>query len=208
MSTYSVSDVAAAAGAPASRIGKVNWTGYGAGIVASLVWGAFGFASLYWEDLGDWSRTQAVGIAALIVAALLLIGTIGADFLGSSGAALRRRVPWFIALGAFATLWEVATAKFGWLPLPFFPPPQAIIEVYTDDVQKLADSVFASVKLQLGGYLIGAVLGFITASRSAGRKRSGTGCIRCCASSGRCRLPLGCRSRSSPSRRAGAPARS
>jgi NitT/TauT family transport system permease protein len=59
-------------------------------------------------------------------------------------------------------LWELATAKFAWLPLPFFPPPQSIIEVYTDDLPKLLDSVFASVKLQLGGYLIGAAVGFLT----------------------------------------------
>ena len=66
------------------------------------------------------------------------------------------------ARGLFLTLWEVATAKFAWLPLPFFPPPQAIIEVYTDDLPKLLDSVFASIKLQLGGYAIGAAVGFLT----------------------------------------------
>jgi NitT/TauT family transport system permease protein len=67
-----------------------------------------------------------------------------------------------LALGLFLTLWEVATAKLAWLPLPFFPPPQSIIEVYTDDLPKLLDSVFASVKLQLGGYIIGAAVGFLT----------------------------------------------
>jgi NitT/TauT family transport system permease protein len=76
-------------------------------------------------------------------------------------------------LGLFLTLWEVATAKFAWLPLPFFPPPQAIVEVYTDDLPKLLDSAFASVKLQLGGYAIGAAVGFLTGvsigwSRSVG----------------------------------------
>ena len=62
-----------------------------------------------------------------------------------------RRGCWHSAL--FLTLWEVATAKLAWLPLPFFPPPQSIIEVYTDDLPKLLDSIFASVKLQLGGYV-------------------------------------------------------
>ena len=86
---------------------------------------------------------------------------------------LRKRAPWLLVLGLFLTLWEVATAKFAWLPLPFFPPPQAIIEVYTDDLPKLLDSVFASVKLQLGGYAIGAAVGFLTGvsigwSRSVG----------------------------------------
>ncbi len=80
---------------------------------------------------------------------------------------------WFLVLGLLLALWEIATAKLAWLPLPFFPPPQAIIEVYTDDLPKLLASVLASVKLQLGGYVIGAVLGFVTGvaigwSRSVG----------------------------------------
>ena len=30
-----------------------------------------------------------------------------------------------LASALFLTLWEVATAKLAWLPLPFFPPPQS-----------------------------------------------------------------------------------
>ena len=87
---------------------------------------------------------------------------LGASWLGRFGGACSsaRHGYWRSAL--FLTLWEVATAKFAWLPLPFFPPPQSIIEVYTDDLPKLLDSVFASVKLQLGGYAIGAAVGFLT----------------------------------------------
>jgi NitT/TauT family transport system permease protein len=46
--------------------------------------------------------------------------------------------------------------------MPFFPPPQAILEVYTGDWPKLLVSAVASVKLQLGGYLLGAAAGFGT----------------------------------------------
>ncbi|WP_454620237.1 ABC transporter permease [Bradyrhizobium cenepequi] len=162
MSTYSVSDAPAAAGIGPGWIGKLRGSGYGAGVGATLAWLAFGVSCLHWEDLGDWSRTQSLGIGAFVIAAFALFGTLGADFLGGAGVALRRRAPWLLALGAFFTLWEIATAKFGWLPLPFFPPPQAIVEVYTDDLPKLLDSVIASVKLQLGGYLIGAAIGFLT----------------------------------------------
>src|SRR5205823_5142457 len=102
------------------------------------------------------------GIAAFVVAAVALFGTLSADFLGAAGPALRRRAPWLVVLGLFLTVWELATAKFAWLPLPFFPPPQAILEVYTDDLPKLLDSVFASVKLQVGGYVVGATIGFLT----------------------------------------------
>ena len=162
MSTYSVSDAAAAA-APRGSVRLANLSGsYSVGLAASLAWLAFGVSSLYWPDLGDWSRTDSLGIGAIVIAAFVLFGTLSADYLGGAGEALRKRAPWLVALGAFLTLWEVATAKFAWLPLPFFPPPQSILEVYTDDLPKLLDSVFASVKLQLGGYIIGATVGFLT----------------------------------------------
>jgi NitT/TauT family transport system permease protein len=177
MSTYSVSDAISvegprASGSRAEAVG--DWLkSSGIGVAAAAAWVSFGVSSLWWQDLGDWSRTYALGIAAFVVAAFALFGALSADFLGAAGPALRRRAPWLVALGLFLTLWEVATAKFAWLPLPFFPPPQAILEVYTDDLPKLLDSVFASVKLQLGGYIIGATVGFLTGvsigwSRSVG----------------------------------------
>jgi NitT/TauT family transport system permease protein len=151
----------------------VKWSATASGIVAALAWAAFGVACLRWEDLGDWSRTEALGYSASGIAVFILAATLGGQWLGRFGRGLRARAPWLAALGVFLSLWEVATAKFAWLPLPFFPPPQAIIEVYTDDLPKLLDSVLASVKLQLGGYAIGAAAGFLTGvsigwSRSVG----------------------------------------
>ncbi|MCP3464580.1 MULTISPECIES: ABC transporter permease [unclassified Bradyrhizobium] len=161
MSTYSLSD-----GLPSAAPRELALAGWlkesGSGVAASLAWIAFGSSCLLWDDVGDWSRTHSLGIAAFIIAAFALFGTVGADYLGSAGRALRNRAPWLLALGLILTLWEVATAKFAWLPLPFFPPPQAIVEVYTDDLPKLLDSVFASIRLLLGGYLIGAAIGFLT----------------------------------------------
>ena len=167
MSTFSLSDttgVGAGRTASASRAAALRAfpRECGAGVAASLAWLAFGLSCLLWSDIGDWSRTPSLGIGALVVAAVTLLTTFSADYLGGIGHALRNRAPWILALGMFFTLWELATAKFAWLPLPFFPPPQAIIEVYTDDLPKLLDSVLASVKLQLGGYVIGAALGFVT----------------------------------------------
>jgi NitT/TauT family transport system permease protein len=145
----------------------------GTGVFAGLAWVAFGLSCLLWEDLDDWSRTQGLAIAAFVIAGAILTATAGAKWLGRFGTGLRAQAAWLLALGLFLTLWEVATAKLAWLPLPFFPPPQAIIEVYTDDLPKLLDSVSASIKLQLGGYAIGAAAGFLTGvsigwSRSVG----------------------------------------
>jgi NitT/TauT family transport system permease protein len=164
MSTYSLSEADVARAAPGSPGGAVRdfVRSSGVGVGASVAWIAFGLSCLLWEDVGDWARTHSLGIGAFVVAAAVLFGTLGADYLGAAGRALRLRAPWLLALGMFFALWEVATAKFAWLPLPFFPPPQAIVEVYTDDLPKLLDSLLASVKLQLGGYVIGAVVGFVT----------------------------------------------
>ena len=174
MSTYSLSDTASVSAQRSGRNALADWVqNSGAGVTAGLAWIAFGLSCLVWDDVSDWSRTLSLGIGAFVAAAFILLGTLSAEYLNGAGRALRARAPWLAALGLFLTLWEVATAKFAWLPLPFFPPPQAILEVYTDDLPKLLDSVFASVKLQLVGYLIGATLGFVTGvsigwSRSVG----------------------------------------
>ncbi|WP_315777400.1 MULTISPECIES: ABC transporter permease [unclassified Bradyrhizobium] len=161
MSTFSLSDVAAGeltqSSGLADRLREVA-----PGIAAALAWAAFGASCVVRDDVGDWSRTTDLAIAGFVTAATLLVASLGAHLLGRVGLGLRKRSPWFIALGVFMTLWELATAKYAWLPLPFFPPPQSIVEVYTDDFPKLLDSIWASIKLQLGGYVIGAAIGFVT----------------------------------------------
>lgn len=131
-------------------------------IAASAAWAAFGFAGLHWEDVADWPRTGAVAYSAFIVAAAIVVAAASARLSPRVAPVVTPRLPWLAALGLFLTVWEIATAKFAWLPQPFFPPPQAIVEVYTDDLPKLFGSALASVKLQLGGYVIGAVIGFVT----------------------------------------------
>jgi len=174
MSTFSLSETTDVGARPAaSRALRDVLRTSGAGVAASLAFTSFGLSCLLWSDLGDWSRTPALGIGALVVAAATFLTTLCAEYLGRIGGALRQRAPWIFVLGIVFTLWEVATAKFAWLPLPFFPPPQAIIEVYTDDLPKLLDSVFASVKLQLGGYLIGAAVGFVTGVSIGWSRRTG-----------------------------------
>lgn len=181
MSTYSVSDTASldstASGAAfsTSRISQRFRQARPVviGFAAAIAWSSFAFSSLWWEDRGDWSRTRDLAIAAFILSAAIFIATAAAGRLGRFGAGLQQRAPWLLVLGLFFTLWELTTAKFAWLPLPFFPPPQSILEVYTDDLPKLLASVIASIKLQLGGYAIGAIVGFLTGvsigwSRSVG----------------------------------------
>lgn len=115
-----------------------------------------------WPDKpdSDWEYTQALA---------LLLATIGAVLAAAAIAGLRwtvpnriqRTAPWLLALAILVGAWEIVTAKRGLLPMPFFPPPQAILEVMIDDWKRLLEGVVASLRLLAGGYLIGAAVGFI-----------------------------------------------
>jgi NitT/TauT family transport system permease protein len=67
-----------------------------------------------------------------------------------------------LVLALLVGTWEAVTAKLGLLPLPFFPPPQGLLEVVIDDRVRLAEGVFASLRLLAGGYFLGAAIGFVT----------------------------------------------
>jgi NitT/TauT family transport system permease protein len=166
MPTYSASEALELPAAPSESTGVSaalrSLRGRVVGFAASAVWLVFGLSCLWREDIGDWSRTNEVAIAAFVISGAFLIASIAGFWSERVLEVVRHRAPWLVLLGAAFSVWEVATAKLGWLPLPFFPPPQAIVEVFTDDLPKLLDSVISSIKLQLGGYAIGAGLGFIT----------------------------------------------
>jgi NitT/TauT family transport system permease protein len=131
------------------------WRG---GLIAAAVWAGSAAVTWAWPDINPWPRTPLLAALQLALGAAL-----AAVALAGSGR-FRALHPWDRWLGAFPaliTLWQVLTAKTGLLPLPFFPPPQSILEVYTDDSARLLESVARSLVLLLPGYAIGGVLGFL-----------------------------------------------
>ena len=130
-------------------------------LVGALAWATLAVIVLRWPDLGDWGRGPEFAYAATALAALLLGSAAFRAVSGLRIARLQRATPWLIALGLLFSLWEALSAKLGWLPQPFFPPPHAILEVFTDDAPKLLESVVASVKLELLGFALGASTGFV-----------------------------------------------
>jgi NitT/TauT family transport system permease protein len=133
------------------------------GLAAAAAWLAVAVLTAYWPDRPetDWPYTGdfAVICAALAVA-LALAAFAGVRFAGFQR--VQRLTPWLIALALFIGAWEAITAKFGLLPLPFFPPPQAILEVVIDDRALLGEGIFASFRLLATGYCLGAAAGFVT----------------------------------------------
>ena len=118
------------------------------GLSAAAAWSLVAALTAFWPDKleADWNYTGGFAIACgALAAALVLAAFAGVRF--AAFQRLQRLSPWLFALALFLAAWEAVTAKLGLLPLPFFPPPQAIVEVAIDDWGRLAEGIFASARL-------------------------------------------------------------
>ncbi len=136
-------------------------------------WLLMAYATLAWPDVGEWGRGRELATGAMGVAVLLFAGSIPFGRGSGLAARIRHLLPWAVVLGLCATLWQVLTAKTGILPMPFFPPPHALLEVFIDEWDKLVESILASLQLLGLGCAIGVAAGFVTGvamgwSRSVG----------------------------------------
>lgn len=129
---------------------------------AGLAWLGAGALTYLLPEQGDWPYTAAyAALLAAIGLALILAGILG-RVLPRLDERLRVSSPRLVAVAVLLTVWQLVTAKYEILPMPFFPPPQAILEVFLDDWPKLGESIWHSGWLLAGGYVIGAVAGFLT----------------------------------------------
>jgi NitT/TauT family transport system permease protein len=132
-------------------------------LAAAAAWFVVAALTAFWPDKpeSDWACTDDfAALCGAISVALALAALVGVRFAGLQR--VQRYSPWLMALALFLAAWEIITAKLGLLPLPFFPPPQAILEVVIDDRALLGAGIFASFRLLATGYLLGAVVGFVT----------------------------------------------
>jgi NitT/TauT family transport system permease protein len=69
-----------------------------------------------------------------------------------------------ILAGALVLLsvWEIITAGFRWLPMPYFPSPAGVLQSLINDRGMILDSTRHSLQLLLGGYALGVLAGVIT----------------------------------------------
>ena len=144
------------------------------GLAAAVALLAVGALTAFWRDKSesDWAYTgDFAAICGAMALALALAAVAGVRF--ARLRSLRRLAPWLIALALFLAAWEAVTAKLGLLPLPFFPPPQAILEVVIDDRARLLAGVFASFRLLATGYFLGAAVGFVTGVAIGWSQRAG-----------------------------------
>jgi NitT/TauT family transport system permease protein len=145
--------------APRRRSMRRPWTL----LIAAAAWLGVALLTANWPDQSgtDWDYTGDLAAAFGVLGGVLAAAT----FVHLRFACLphiQRLAPWMLALALLLGAWETVTAKLGLLPMPFFPPPQALLEVVVDDWVRLAEGVLASLRLLAGGYCLGAVLGFAT----------------------------------------------
>jgi NitT/TauT family transport system permease protein len=148
--------VAARGRAAVRRVRLVPWR---TGIAGALVWLAAASLTALWPDADDLGRTD---LLAVIMAGVGVILTAASFSERVRPAALRNAGPWLVALALWFFVWELITAKLDLLPRPFFAAPQSMLEVFTDDWQRLGESVLRSLWLLLPATLIGAAAGFVT----------------------------------------------
>lgn len=168
-----IAEAASATGSDALRLGDDRQPrSLGLLVVAGLLWVGLGLFVLGWADAQEVERTTLLGILVLALGGVQLLAGIGGWFVAPL-ARLGRFAPWLIVLALLLAAWETATAKLDLLPLPFFPSPQAFVEVYTDDWRRLGDSLLNSVWLLLRGFSIGAAVGFTIGVALGWSKRVG-----------------------------------
>jgi NitT/TauT family transport system permease protein len=132
------------------------------GLLAASAWLGAAMVTGGLPDIDDFERTDLLARLAAGLSGLLFLASVGGGVIRFAILAkLRETGPWLLVLALALTAWELMTAKFAILPRPFFASPQALLEVFTDDYPRLSDSVWNSVRLLAGGYVIGAAAGFI-----------------------------------------------
>ena len=133
------------------------------GLAAATAWFVAAALTAFWPDKieSDWAYTSSLAAACGALAVALALAAF-ASVRFNVFQRLQRLSPWLFVLALFLATWEAVTAKLGLLPLPFFPPPQAIVEVVIDDWGRLAAGIFASARLLATGYFLGAAVGFVT----------------------------------------------
>src|ERR1700728_3665928 len=89
------------------------WTN---GLLAAAAWAAAALITVGLPDVVPWGSAGLFAAIAAGVAAILVALAFVVHRLGRVGAGLHYYGPWLVAIGLWLALWELTTAKFGWLP--------------------------------------------------------------------------------------------
>lgn len=130
------------------------------GLLAAGTWFLASAVSYALPDVIAWRATELFALLSLAGAGIFLILSFTVHRLGRVGRTLVHYGPWFIVIGLWLVIWEVLTAKLGWLPKPFFSPPQGLLHVYLTDWERLLVCIAYTGRLWGLGFFSGVAAGF------------------------------------------------
>lgn len=130
------------------------------GIAAAFAWAVTAVVTVALPDVVPWGSANLFAAITAGVAAVLLVLSLVVFQLGGFGRVLRHYGAWLVAVGVWLALWELATAKFGWLPKPFFSPPHGLLHVYVADGERLLICIGYTLRLWSLGFASGIVVGY------------------------------------------------
>jgi NitT/TauT family transport system permease protein len=133
---------------------------WAAGLYAATAWAAVAIVTKALPNVVPWGSDD-------LFAVLVGLGAVGFAILAVAGPRrgrireiLDKYGPWFIAIGVWLALWELTTAKTGWLPKPFFSPPTGLLHVYVTEWRRLLICIGYSLRLWALGFGLGAIFGY------------------------------------------------
>jgi len=152
-------DVRRAAGPPISLRGlrQAIWAN---GLFAAAAWAAAAIITIGMPDVVPWGSANLFAAITGTGAAMFALLAFAVPRLGRFGEGLVHYGPWFIAIGVWFALWELTTAKFGWLPKPFFSPPNGLLNVYVTEAPRLLMCIAYTLRLWSLGFVSGIVAGY------------------------------------------------
>ncbi len=155
---------AALAGTARQFAARVLWRD---GVLGATAWLVAAAATVAAPDVVKWGSTELWAWLMLGGAGVLLVASLTVHRLGRAGGVIVHYGPWLIAIGVWFAVWEVVTAKLGWLPKPFFSPPQGLLHVYLVDGRRLAlclPPTTFEASVFLGAIASGGPVAILTAS--------------------------------------------
>jgi NitT/TauT family transport system permease protein len=131
------------------------------GFLAAATWFLAAAISHFLPDVVVWGDTEAFALLTAIGGAVFLALAFAVPRLADKPRTLIHYGPWFVAIGIWLAVWELTTAKLGWLPKPFFSPPQGLLHVYLTDWDRLLICIAYTGRLWILGFSSGILAGFV-----------------------------------------------
>jgi NitT/TauT family transport system permease protein len=131
------------------------------GLLAAVSWTGAALVTIGLPDVVPWGGAGLFAALTGGAAGLFVILSLVVRRLGRFGEGLLYFGPWFIAIGVWLALWELTTAKFGWLPKPFFSPPHGLLNVYLLDGPRLLLCIGYTLRLWFLGFFAGIAAGYV-----------------------------------------------